>query len=454
MNKIKIIRLSFLMLSTLIFTQCNKLEEKVYSSNTEDVFFQSPNDVKTALAGMYRSMQACCGGYGQAGTMILNATSDEGNGAGAWGDFHRLTFTSSSTGEIGDWWSQSYKAIAGANLIIDNQAKIEATDISAGKTVAKAAVGEAKFWRAVNYFQLVQMFGGVPLRLSQAKRADDVNIARSSVEEVYAQIITDFKDAEQSLSATPQKGVVSKWAASAYLAKVYLTQQDFTNALAKSTEVINSGAYSLAPTFKDVFDIAKKNGSEDIFAIQFVRVDGQGSRIGELSGWGITQTDPNLYTKFNPADDRINTTFEKPLDPTSNQGKWLDPLKVSGDGAGYNFIVYRYADLVLVKAEAENEVSGATAAAYTEINKIRNRALLPNLTPGLTKDQFRDSVLHERNLELALEQIRWYDMKRTGRLKSAMEAIGAPWNDKYYLFPIPRTEIDASNGKLTQNPGF
>ena len=442
------------MLSTLIFTQCNKLEEKVYSSNTEDVFFQSPNDVKTALAGMYRSMQACCGGYGQAGTMILNATSDEGNGAGAWGDFHRLTFTSSSTGEIGDWWSQSYKAIAGANLIIDNQAKIEATDISAGKTVAKAAVGEAKFWRAVNYFQLVQMFGGVPLRLSQAKRADDVNIARSSVEEVYAQIITDFKDAEQSLSATPQKGVVSKWAASAYLAKVYLTQQDFTNALAKSTEVINSGAYSLAPTFKDVFDIGKKNGSEDIFAIQFVRVDGQGSRIGELSGWGITQTDPNLYTKFNPADDRINTTFQNPLDPTSNQGKWLDPLKVSGDGAGYNFIVYRYADLVLVKAEAENEVSGATAAAYTEINKIRNRALLPNLTPGLTKDQFRDSVLHERNLELALEQIRWYDLKRTGRLKSAMEAIGAPWNDKYYLFPIPRTEIDASNGKLTQNPGF
>ena len=107
MNKIKIIRLSFLMLSTLIFTQCNKLEEKVYSSNTEDVFFQSPNDVKTALAGMYRSMQACCGGYGQAGTMILNATSDEGNGAGAWGDFHRLTFTSSSTGEIGDWWSQT-----------------------------------------------------------------------------------------------------------------------------------------------------------------------------------------------------------------------------------------------------------------------------------------------------------------------------------------------------------
>ena len=116
--------------------------------------------------------------------------------------------------------------------------------------------------------------------------------------------------------------------------------------------------------------------------------------------------------------------------------------------------MYRYADLVLVKAEAENEVNGASAAAYNEINKIRNRALLPNLKPGLTKDQFRDSVLHERNLELALEQIRWYDLKRTGRLKSAMESIGVRWNDKYYLFPIPRTEIDASNGKLTQNPGF
>ena len=455
MNTIKLIRYCCLLLIVASFTNCNKLEEKVYSANTESVFFASQKDVKSALAGMYRSMQACCGGYGQSGTMILNATSDEGNGAAFWGDYNKLTFTASSTGEIPDWWNSSYRAIAGANLITDNEAKILALDNSAtGQAFAKAAIGEAKFWRAVNYFQLVQMFGGVPLRITQTKRADEVNIPKSTPEQVYTQIIADFKDAEMNLPATAAKGIVTKWAASAYLAKVYLTQKAFANALAKATEVISSGPYSLATTFKDVFDITKKNGPEDIFAIQFIRVDGQGSRLDALSGWGITQADPGLYPKFSPTDDRRNTTFLAPADPASNQGKWQDPAKVSGDGAGYNFIVYRYADLILVKAEAENEVNGATAAAYTEINKIRSRAGLPSLTAGLTKDQFRDSVLKERNLELALEQIRWFDLKRTDRLKTTLIAAGRTWNDKYYLFPIPQAEIDASNGLITQNPGY
>ena len=191
MNTIKIIRFCCLLIVTGLFTECNKLDEKVFSTNTEDVFFESPNDVKTALAGMYRPMQACCGGYGQAGHFLLNVTSDEASGVAFWGDYDNLVYTASSTGEIGDWWNSSYKAIAGANLITDNQAKIEAVDNSSGKTVSKAAIGEAKFWRAVNYFQLVQMFGGVPLRITQAKRADQTNIPRSSVDEVYTQIIKD-----------------------------------------------------------------------------------------------------------------------------------------------------------------------------------------------------------------------------------------------------------------------
>lgn len=454
MNTIKIIRYCSLFLIALTFTRCNKLEEKVYSQTTESVFFASQKDVTAALAGMYRPMQACCGGYGQAGSMFINNAGDEGNGAAFWGDYRTLTFTTSA-GEINDWWQSSYRAIAGANLITDNEEKIMAIDNSAaGQAFAKASIGQAKFWRAVNYFQLVQLYGGVPLRITQAKRADDVNIPRNTEEEVYTQIIKDFEDAEQNLPATAPKGIVTKWAASAYLAKVYLTRKDYAKASAKATEVINSGAYSLTPAFKDVFDIDKKNGPEDIFAIQYVRTDGQGSRLDALSGWGITQADASLYPKFNPADARRAVTFLNPNDPASNQAKWQDPAKVSGDGAGYNFIVYRYADLVLIKAEAENEVSGPTAAAYTEINKIRTRAGLPNLTAGLTKDQFRDSVLNERNLELALEQIRWYDLKRTGRLKAAKIAQGVTWNDKFLLFPIPQAEIDASNGKITQNPGW
>ena len=453
MNTIKLMRYACIFLIAVLFTQCNKLEEKVYSQTTESVFFGSQKDVTAALTGMYRSMQGL-GGYGQAGTMVLNGTSDEGNGAGQWGDYPKLAFTASSAGEIRDWWGSSYSSIAGANLITDNEAKILAIDNSAaGQAFAKAAIGEAKFWRALNYFQLVQMYGGVPLRTTQAKRADQVNIPRSTVDEVYMQVIKDFKDAEANLPATAPKGIVKKWSASAYLAKVYLTRKDYTNALSKATEVINSGAYTLATTFSDVFDVTKKNGLEDIFTIQFVQVDGQGTRFGSLSGWGITSADPSLYPKFAPTDNRRAVTFAEPSNPASNQGKWLFP-GVSGDIQPNNFIVYRYADLVLIKAETENEVNGSTTAAYTEINKVRTRAGLPDLTAGLTKDQFRDAVLKERNLELALEQVRWFDLKRTDRLKSSLIAVGRPWNDKYFLFPIPQSEIDASNGVIKQNDGY
>ncbi len=456
MNTRNLMRCLWMLPIALLFTQCNKLEETVYSQTTESVFFASQKDVTAALTGMYRPRQACCGGYGQSGTMVLNGTSDEGNGASQWGDFPKLVFTASvgGEGEIYQWWTSSYAAIAGANLIIDNEAKILAIDNSAaGQAFAKAAIGEAKFWRALNYFELVQMYGGVPLRTTQTKRADQVNIPRNTVDEVYTQVIQDFKDAEVNLPATAPKGIVKKWAASAYLAKVYLTRKDYTNALAKANEVINSGAYTLAPTFADVFDITKENGPEDIFALQFVNVDQQGTRFASLSGWGITSVDPSLYPKFAATDSRRAVTFTDPTNPASNQGKWLFPGN-SGDNQPNNFIIYRYADLVLIKAEAENEVSGATIAAYTEINKVRNRAGLPNLTAGLTKDQFRDAVLNERNLELALEQIRWFDLKRTDRLKSTLIAAGRPWNDRYFLFPIHQIEIDASNGVLTQNPGY
>jgi starch-binding outer membrane protein, SusD/RagB family len=451
----KYFKFSYLLLVSFMFIECKDLEEKVYSANAESAFFTSDKDVTAALAGMYRPMQNCCGGWGQAGTMMLNGASDEGTGADFWGTYDRLDYTPSSTGEIPDWWNQTYRAIAGANLIVDNQVKIEGIDNSVGKTISKAAIGEAKLWRGLMYFQLAQMFGGVPLRITQAKRADQTNIAKSTEGEVYAQVIADFKDAEANLPAKADKAKVSKWTATAYLAKVYLTRKDYPNALAKAKEVENSNAFSLAPKYADIFDIAKENGSEDIFTIQYIRVDGQGTRLDALSGWGITAVEPSLYGKFDTTDTRRQTTFVEPKNPKSNQGKWIDLKKVSGDGQDNNFIVYRYADLILVKAEAENEVNGPTAAAYADVNKIRKRAGIPNIKAGLTKDQFRDAVLNERNLELAMEQLRWFDLKRTGKLKDVLTAAGlGKWNDKYLLWPIPQSEIDASNGLIKQNPGY
>jgi hypothetical protein len=177
------------------------------------------------------------------------------------------------------------------------------------------------------------------------------------------------------------------------------------------------------------------------------------------NAWGLGGTETDLYYKYDPTDSRRSITF---LDDAivnngtspEKQGKYVDPDKASADGQGNNFIVYRYADLLLIKAEAENEANGPTTAAYAEINKVRSRANLPNLASNLSKDEFREAVWNERNLELAMEEIRWYDLKRAGRLESVLSATGATWNDKYLLFPIPQQEIDASNGLITQNPGY
>ncbi len=466
-NLLYIVFTSILLIS--IVTGCNKLNETAYSAPTPDNFFGSQADVAAALVGMYRPLQACCNSYEQAGTFILNSASDEGTSSNpSFGQIYdNLTYTPAAPDIAGEW-SACYQSISGANFVLDNEAKVTALDASSNQSYTKAVLAEARFVRAVNYFQLVQMFGAVPLRVTQAKTQGDVDIPRSPTDSVYAQIITDFQDAEANLPATCPAGKPTKWAASAFLAKVYLTKGDYPNALTEATNVVNNGPYSLQPKFEQVFDVNNKNNSEVIFAIQYIRKDQFGSRIGYLvmgaddnfnggssGGWELTNMEKGQYKIYNPSDDRINTTF---TNPAPNQviyhaGKWRDTLGVSVDGQGNDFIVYRYADLKLILAETENEVNGPTPIAYANINAIRNRALLPDLTPGLTKDQFRDSVLFERNLELNFEEVRWFDLKRTGKLKSTLVADGKIWDDRFYLFPIPQSEIDAST-QLKQNPGY
>jgi starch-binding outer membrane protein, SusD/RagB family len=454
-----------LSLLTGLVLSCTEVEEKVYSQNTPGAFFGSKSDVDAALAGIYKPLAECCGGPGQAGTFILNSVSDEGNAQIFWGDYDRLTYTPTGPNEIGDHWNTLYLSIARANFVISNQAKIEANSAAS----AKAAIGEAKFMRAANYFQLVRMWGGVPLRTKQVERLDEVNIPRSTETEVYAQIIKDLTDAEQSLPATNVAGKPTKWAASAYLAKVYLTTKDYTKALAKADEVIAAKAYNIIPSYGDVFSVDKKNNAEVIFAIQYLRQDGLGMRLqplvlgpddkfasGAQGGWGLSYVEDGFYKKYRPTDDRINTAFANPLPGLKeyHTGKWKDPQGVSADGHGNDFIMYRYADLLLIQSEAANELNGPTAAAYSGINQVRARAKLPALTTGLTKDQFREAVLLERHLELSWEQHRWFDLKRTGLLKTTLTAIGKTWNDRYLLFPIPQREIDLSNGVIKQNPGY
>jgi hypothetical protein len=422
---------------------------------------------------MYRPLQNCCGGPEQAGLFVLNLVSDEGTSNNSlWSQYDNLTYTPGSASEVRDMWTACYQSISSANFVLDNEKKIQALD--SDPQFANSKLAEARFMRAVNYFQLVQMFGGVPLRTTLVNRADQVNMPRSSEDSVYDLIISDLQFAEQNLPpSADMAGKPTKWAASSYLAKVYLTKKDYNDALTKATDVYSQGPYKILPKFADVFDVDNKNNAEVIFNIQYIRLNGQGMRIQDLAlgsynpyayqgttGWGLSNIEHDMYAKYNPADDRINTTFapfvNKPINKVDSQyvGKWKDVKGVSADGHGNDYIIYRYADLVLELAESENEVNGPSATAYTAVNTIRQRANLPDLTPGLTQDQFRDSVLLERHLELNWEEWRWFDLKRTDRLKSTLIADGKTWDDRYYLFPIPQSEIDASNKIIVQNPGY
>lgn len=463
---------TFFFATTIIFaaSSCKKLEEKAFSQNAPDNFFGSKSDVAAALTGMYRPLQVCCEGYQQSYSFALNIASDDGgSGRFEWGYLDELNYSPTNTGDIFWLWATPYIVISSANFVIDNEAKIEALDNTPDKSFVKASIGEAKFMRALNYFQLVQCFGGVPLRTSVTSRADQTQIPRNTEEEVYAQIIEDFKYAEENLPVDNIAGKPTKWAASAFLAKVFLTKKDYPNALAQARAVVASGKYSLQPTFASVFDVANENNAEVIFDIQYIRQDGQGMRMqylftgfdddvasGGSAGWGLATIENHVYESFDAGDDRLATTFTDPAPglPIYYPGKWRDPEATLPDGHENNFIVYRYSDLVLILAEAANEVDGPGTEAYDAIDLVRDRAQLGGLTPGLTKDQFRDAVIEERLLELSFEQHRWFDLKRTGKLKDALIATNRPWNDKFWLFPIPQGEIDASNGLIEQNPGY
>lgn len=463
---------TFLFVITVISvaSSCKKLAEKPFSQNSPDNFFGSKSDVEAALIGLYRPLQVCCEGYQQSYSFALNIASDDGgSGRFEWGYLDDLTYSPTNTGDIYPLWSTPYIIISSTNFIIDNEAKIDAVDNTPDKSYVKASIGEAKFMRALQYFQLVQCFGGVPLRTTMTKRADESNMPRNTEEEVYAQIIEDFKYAEQYLPAANAPGRPTKWAASAFLAKVYLTKKDYPNALAQARAVVASGKYSLQPTFSSVFDITNENNAEVIFDIQYIRQDGQGMRMqylftgpdthlasGGSGGWGLGTIENHVYEEYTVGDDRLATTFSDPTpgQPVYYTGKWRDPDATLPDGHENNYIVYRYSDLILILAEAANEVDGPASEAYDAINLVRDRAHVDDLTLGLTKDQFRDAVIEERLLELSFEQHRWYDLKRTGKLKDALIATGRPWDDKFLLFPIPQGEIDASNGSIEQNPGY
>ncbi len=334
------------------------------------------------------------------------------------------------------------------------------------------------------YFQLVQLWGDVPLQLEEvttisAEKLDEIYAqifpARSPKEEVYAQLIADLETALPRVRTTaPHKGFVTTGAVNAVLAKVYATQEphDWTK-VNQYCDAVISGGYTLLPEFDQLWDNAMKNSAESIFEINYSGGPTDGN-------WGVNIFRGVDWKKFNLPSNDLIAAFDAENDLIRKNasiifedvsGLWSDAhypqthypfinkwRNFGGDGA-QNYIFIRLADILLLKAEALNE-SGDVSGAAAIVNQIRERV---NLNPTTANSQatMRLAIEKERRLELAYEGVRWYDLKRTGRAIEVMSAtIGADGNPIGYaltterlLWPIPQAELD-KNANLTQNAGY
>ncbi|HMI03500.1 MAG TPA: RagB/SusD family nutrient uptake outer membrane protein [Pedobacter sp.] len=420
-------------------------------------------------------------------------------------------FTNTSTNAYAAaTWQHTYTGISRCNIIIE---RLAASDIAAS---AKTTIdGQAKFLRALNYFKLVRLYGGVPLFLKEVTTADEAFKPRASVEEVYNQIIADAKDAITELGQPtkfPQTGEATKGAATILLAEVYAAQKKWADAEPLLNNLLTMG-YDLHGNYADAFLPANKNGKESIFEIQFLGGTVTGSTPNVLSfhflprskdtklltgitidntgtgGWNTPSDD--LIKDFETGDQRLDASIgiaEGTYDasnyfaysaaksivnyvPAAGKTgvpyikKYLHAPLVGTTGSGDDFPIYRFSDALLLLAEVLNE-QGKSSDALTPLNRVRKRAGLGNFE-NTDQTLLRAAILHERRVELAFENHRWSDLLRTGNAKTVINAFGVkirqqlPYlssdayviDDHHLLFPIPQNEVGL-NPKIVQNPGY
>lgn len=483
-----------IILSAGLFASCTDLEVTPTSFVTEDKFFNTQDDAIASVNAVYASLSLDPGEQSLFGRNLYFLT-DMGSdyaAAGVSATNPQVRAMSSLTHDATNdrvqvAWRQIYNGINRANVSIDNVPKVTGNDV-----IKTRLINESKFIRALLYFQAVRLWGGVPIVLHEPTsiQLESLKTKRATVDEVYAQIISDLKDAENLPATYPatDAGRATSGAAKAILAKVYLTRKDWPNAILKAREVINGGyGYALFENFQDIFTKTKKNGKEHIFSVQFEpNQAGNGSSGSTFQGTsftGFTATEPAdiisdvalFYDIYAAGDTRRDVSYAKQLlNPTTGTlytfpkpifKKYLDLTNLATPGnVAINFPVIRYADILLSLAEAINEQGAPTPEAYELINQVRRRAFAkPINTPdptidlvGLTQTTFRAAIQEERKKEFVQEGQRWFDLVRWGTLVTEVKKVTAKnsVSERNNLYPIPQSERNINPDGLPQNPGY
>lgn len=468
------------------------LEKAPLDTINTDNFYQTEADAVAAINGAYQPLQwAKLYNMRMWTSDIMAGNSIVGAGGGDDGretqDMMNFVTTTDNPGVL-DLFRGPYPGILRCNVVLQ-----KVPDMKINEALKNRIVGEAHFLRGLYYFILVRYFGDVPLITKPQAPGDDLRPARSPKDQVYEQIMDDFSKAkallpDKSMYSASDKGRASKGAASGMLAKVYLTLGKWNEVVTLTKEVEGMG-YDLNGNYGDNFNPLTENSIESLFEIQYVSNAGEdfwsnenqaswlstftGPRNSGMvaGGWGWNQPTKEFVDSYEKGDLRKDVTvFYKgcpkfdgvDYDPAYsitgyNLRKFVVTKSVADtyDNSPLNFPVLRFSDVLLMQAEALNNLN-RTSEAETPLNKVRMRAGLPAVT-GVSQAEFKEKVLHERRMELAFEGQRWFDLIRVDNGQWGLDFLHSVGrlnaSAKHLLFPIPLKEIE-SNPNLKQNTGY
>lgn len=492
-----------LLLIGAIFYNCSKiLEPEPEGQVALDNLFSTEEGLITGVNGVYQPMQVI-----YKGTMVELADRSSDDGWTWRKETESDIFNIDETfGLIQTTWENHYRGITRANTVLERMSMIESFSSEGMKSLIE---GQSKFMRAFYYFNLVRFYGGVPLVVGEIKTPADAELPRSSILDVYTQIKLDLKDAITLLPTAytggsgKEVGRATKYAAMALLATVNLELEEWSGVVDNTNEIIGKG--SLLPNYANNFNGTQENGPGSIFEVQYGgetgatttnirnvfapeamqggaatlptddRLNGEGGSLS--SGYGIVQ-------EYELGDKRKDITLadyglENFLFPEQPNGsllyvnKFLNEVDQPPSQSTWNFPVIRYADVLLMRAEALNEEGFVpNGEAFDLLNLVRNNAGLPNHDASTltSQEEFRLAIQKERRVELAFESKRYFDLNRWGILSERIQyqmdikgklkfptkrLIDHPITGKpYYLYPIPLVEF-SNNAKIKdQNPGY
>lgn len=453
-------------LATLLMTSCGDsfFDLEPASSVTIDKVYKTASDYNVAVIGCYAKLQSQVNFYTECCEYRSDNLSLGAPTAGTQDRYDIDHFTEKpSNGILSSYWANFNNNVYRCNLLLD---QIDGANFA--ENLKKQYKGEAMFIRALNYFNMYRIWGGVPATKHVVSAAEALKVARYSDEQMFDLIAGDLKEIVDNnylpeTYSSADMGRATSGAAKALLGKVYLTFHKWTEAKDILSQLI--GKYQLVSPIAQVFDVDNKNNNEIIFAVHFNKeIEGEGHSYwyNLTNASDDTNQTSSLLNTFPTGDARKDLiTYVQVEKNVRLMNKFYDTKSPTFKTVGNDQILLRYADVLLMYAEALNEIQydaseGSLALKY--LNAVRQRAGISNLTVKQlpTQEKFRKGILVERQREFPYEGQRWFDLVRMGFAKSIMAENGVEIKDYQLLFPIPQQEIEKVGDKsiLWQNPGY